>query len=314
MSLRIAREDGRADLTVMISAKVETILARCMVDSEFLQRFADNGAAALDEYRLDEKLRREFAEIDVGRIKGLAALITKVQLNGLWQHLRFTRTLLKLQGIEPQIFIAYRAEHQQNRAGQGVCRKEQTRRFITFLDEYIASRSGPQYAAIADVLHHERFVWEIGTYAQEHAAGNGASTEAESMHLTSITPSEFWRSVPEIRGLLRTQRFTYDVSALVERISASDPSPPTDCPGAVLAYWFDPSVHSLRIFEVDDLSEAILNSVNGCRSVRAIVDRVNRTEAVFVERRAVRDFLAESINAGLIVLRPARRRSSGVTT
>lgn len=258
-----------------MSATVNTVLARCMVDPDYLALMASDREAALRGYELDARTRADFLALDVRRLIGLATVITKVQNNGLWQWLPYTRALTVRYGIEHELFAAFQREHQLLRSGPRT-RDEQTLRFLDFvraaLDEWIPE----EMPGLREVFLHERILWEIRT-----ALGSPTATGTAR--------------VPAPNGALRIGHFACSPSEVIaairkERFIPEDVRPVPQW----LVYHGNLETNSVRTLEVDAQAARILELADGTRSVAAIARDAG------CARGTARSFIGEAADAGLL--------------
>jgi len=256
----------------MSTGTVNTLIARCMVDPEFLALLSSDRDAALRGYDLDDRTRSDFAALDIRRVIGLAAVITKVQNNGLWQWIPNTRALTVRYGLEQEIFAAFHREHQALRAGPRT-RDEQTRRFFDFLGHALAEWIPEETPGLRDVFQHERLLWELRTSL---AAG-----------VASALRVGFFSSSPhETIAAIREERF----------IPANVRSAPQ-----WLVYHADVNVQTVRTLEVDEVTGRVLALAGGTRSIAAIARECG------IDRRRVKRLIDAAVDEGLITS-PVRRR------
>jgi hypothetical protein len=271
-----------------MSALVNTLLARCMVDADFLALMASDRQAALRGYELDTRTRADFLDLDVRRLIGLATMVTKVQSNGLWQWLPYTRALTVRYGVEQEIFAAFQRDHQALRVGPRT-RDAQTRCFLDFLRRAIDEWIPEETPGLRDVFLHERILWEIAVTIRE-----GGSSPAPS-------------GLPAPHGMLRVGLFRCAPSAVIaalreERFDSTcvDGSP------RWLVYHADASGTTLRTLEAEATTAQVLALADGTRSV-ATIACVSGIEAAMV-----RAIVASAVEAGLLVIARKRRNARPV--
>jgi hypothetical protein len=266
---------------------VESVVARCLLDADFLQRARSDPAGTLAAYELDERARADFHALDFTRVGNFAGFITKVQHNYLWESMPYTRALLKHYAIEIEVFAAYHETHLALRK-RGATRREKIGAFLEFLDAYITSG----YPGLRDVLRHERLQWEI-----ESSQPSAAVTAPRP---ASGLPGEL---VPRIRGSLRVGWFELSPLEIVAQMSAGrfDPGQLSLDPGP-LVYWVDPAAEQLRIMRADSLTAALLSGIDGHSPVGAIVSRVAGRRADAAALARVQPVLDHAVQLGLLTL------------
>lgn len=277
----------------MSTLSVETVVARCLLDAEFLHAMRADPVAALAPYELDEAARRDLHRLDVDRVGQFAGFITKVQHNYLWQQVPYTRALMKFHRIEIELFSAYHARHLELRAA----RATRSEKIAAFLD-FVAEQAAPgRWRGLADVVRHERLQWEIeeaGPPAEVAAAGAAAEPTGDL--------------VPVARGHLRVGRFELSPLEIVAQIASGAPAPETlvarpHC----LVYWAPAPAGEVRVMEADDLTAALLGAVDGRLRVRDVVSRVAGEAVGAGTVRRVLPIFERAAADGLLALREPGR-------
>jgi len=115
----------------MTTDVVNTIVARCLLEPGYLERFERDPRAEVAHLDLDESARHELSSLDCRRVRRFGGFISKVQHNDLWDSFPYTRALLKLYGAELDTFAAYRGQHLELvRAGRP-SRERRTKSFLS---------------------------------------------------------------------------------------------------------------------------------------------------------------------------------------
>jgi hypothetical protein len=274
---------------------VDSILARCMLDAEFLAAVSADPERALEGYDLDERSRSDFTRLDFGRVRQFAGFITKVQHNHLWESIPFTRALLKHYGLEIAAFSAYHGTHLRLRA-EGASRQEKSDAFFDFLDRY-ASETARR--GLRDILRHERLELEL------RQAGAPLEGSEPAACLDARPAGPFRLAVPAVRGVLRLGRFEFSPLAVASSlVDGTFREELLERRPHCLAYWVEPGSGTLRILEVDELTGALLEEVDGRRSVRTVVRRALRKVAAAAGVAELRPIFEAAADRGLLRLRP----------
>lgn len=289
----------------MSSAAVNSILARCMTDTAFLEHLANDPRAALTGYDLDEQTRSDFMKLEVGRLRSFAGLIVKVQNNGLWQFFPYTRKLMVHHGIDLDVFVAYRAQHLENRS-ERVPQKVQIARFLSFLDEYLDSQQVVDYPFLRDILAHEKTIWRLRADLDalgDQAAGAGG----EAADVASLRYDDLMSCAPVIHGMLRLVEMGCDPSEIISDLDQPQFEPEQHSfQKRWLAYWVTGTARSLRILQVDRPIASFLSHADGRRSVRAIIRRVVDDVAAGFRLSEFRPFLKLAVKERLLSLKGRR--------
>lgn len=274
---------------------VESLVARCLLDPEFLRDATSNAAAALADRDLPPELLTELAELDLERVRQFAGFVTKVQNNHLWDPLPFTRALIKHYRIEIETFAAFHGRHVALRAS---CATRATRiaAFVEFLDERLAACGG--HAGLRDMLRHERLRLELATV--DHDAG------AQATH-APVSPGEHPALVPVARSVIRVASFVYnplEVAGIISRgeLGYAELTASPVC----LAYYAQPMSQKLRVIEIDELTAALLVRVDGHTAIGEIAASVAGEAPSRQLVAHVRPIFEALSDAGLIALRGAR--------
>lgn len=258
----------------MDSGVVNSILARCLLDSAFLQLLAHDPTAALEGYILDARTHADFLGLNIDKVRNFAGFITKVQHNYLWESFRYMRALLRLYKIEIEVFAAYLPIHQRIRADGRVSKNQKIESFLAFLLAYLDSQEGSRYPGLRDILLHESMLWEIGIALRSYQSPTPLSDE---LAIVSLRPRQFGSVVPMVRGELRVGHFMYDPRQIIAYLTQGHLAlHQLPAQRRCLSYWADSATDQLRILELDDISAALLSQVDGCRSIRTIIRQVTQ--------------------------------------
>jgi hypothetical protein len=286
-------------VSTVTPAAGDSIIARCLLDPEFLSRVSSDPATALAAYPLDERTRRDFEAFDFGSVRSFAGFITKVQHNDLWESIPGTRSVLKYYGVEIETFAAYHPHHLRLRARR-ITRDEKVAAFLDFLEARLAREPSRRYPGLRDILVHERLQWEIRTALTAGVDGVGEASDGRG--------GRFERLVPVIRGALRVGSFEISPSAIASQLAAGRFEPSElRARRHCLAYWGDPEARELHVLEVDELTAVLLAEVDGCRSAGAVVRRVARRLGVDAVSSRFQPVFESAAAHGLLELRRRER-------
>jgi hypothetical protein len=263
-------------------AILHRVLARCLIDPVFLQRVEDHGPGAFTDYDLDEAAAKEFQAI-APQIAKYAGLVATVQNNGLWQYIPATRLLLKRYGLDLKAFVAFRAQHQANRAQRGLDRNTLTASFFSFFERLLSEDADFNNTLLVDVFFHERTMWEMERAAQpQERKEPGGSIDA---------------NYPAINGSLRLMHYHVNPIQAVQRIVGNEPDVGSP-EAAAIGYWRNPSDRTLKVMTLTPAAADLLSRADGTNSYSALV------ESALAERDAERAeiiaFLDHCIAFGLL--------------
>jgi hypothetical protein len=284
-------------MTGSVPGTVNAILARCLVDPEYLEALAQDPAGRVAHLGLDDATRAELAGLDWSRVRAFGGFITKVQHNDLWPVLPYTRALLKAHRREIAVFTAYRPTYLRLRAA-GARQEAKIHSFLSFLAE------SPEVAAcpgLLDVAHHEYTRWLAeGTRARSRETadpGYGLAMTGEAARSTA-------RLVPFVRGWLLTVSFAVDPEATIAAINRGTPLDGGAPAARWLGYWIRPTEDRIRLLELDATTVRVLDAVDGSRDVASVARRSG------ARIRIVRDVLSAAQAQGVVGLRDPSREES----
>jgi hypothetical protein len=280
-----------------LSAAASAIVARCLLDPAFLARLTANRAAALEGCALDDKSYTDFAQLDLQKVRSFGGFITKVQHNYLWDSFPYVRTLMKLYGIEIEVFAGYRQQHLQLVAARA-SRVERISTFLAYLRSYLGAEDGSRWLGLRDMVEHERMEWEIRGLLTDPSLRVTAPTGID----TSALGWPVLESLVPAPSIVRCSHFTYDPRSIVaELASGRFPSDELMQAPRWLAYCAD-GAGRVRVLELDDVSVILLSEVDGRRTIGSIVDRVRQQLSPLARPSELRAFFDAGFRAGLLLL------------
>lgn len=147
------------------AAATTGVLARGLTDRRFCRALLRGRPP-----RLPPDQRAAAAAVDAERLALFAGFITKVRHSDLFEHLPGTLALLRLHGVELEVFRDYFLDHDPQPRGDTDAKVAAV---LAHLARFSATRRGRAVAGLRDVLAHERCLWEI---RRELARGPAAPT------------------------------------------------------------------------------------------------------------------------------------------
>lgn len=280
-------------LAVTTSNTVHTIIARCIIDPDFLHGIETDAPTALAPYGLSVTEISEFAAMNAQRLSEYAGLIAAVQNNGIWQHLPATRWILKHHGLDLKVFVAYRKQHQSHRRERSGVPGHYTVAFMDFLDGLIARETEFAKTDLQDVFRHERILWDV--MRQPHTAAAGPAVQAGGAGKLSSA------SVLQIQGTLRIAHYQANPRLVADALRAGQYAGPPQGE-ATLGYWRDGEGGTLRIFDLDPDSAVLLSAIDGVCSVAALLRKCDCTAPD--RSRAALGLLRECLAMGILTAKP----------
>jgi hypothetical protein len=279
----------------MSTASINSVLARCLVEPHFLDRLAADPAGALSQYDLDRQTRSEFLELDPARIRKLAGFITAVQNNQLWEMLPATRSLLKHFGMEVEIFSRYRETHQNLRSTPGVSREEKIFRFLQFLAAELEASNSPRLHELCNVFLHERLRWQAGCSLTRCPVDSRGPVVEEDRDTSML--------YPVFVGWFRVGRFSADPLGIESQVLEGNFAGGSPSGSArLIGYWGDPVTRCVRLLDLDAPSAALLDLVDGRRTVRLIVQEIGHLQEFAIDLPDVWQFLWNASRTGFLRL------------
>ena len=292
--------------TQMNSAVINSILARCLLDSAFLEQLSQNPDTALRAYGLDARTYADFLEADIARIRSFAGFIAKVQHNHLFEAFPNTRALLKFYGLELRVFTEYLEIHQQNRTSRRLSRDQRTEVFLEFLRDYISNLADSECPGLPDVLSHEQAIWEIKRFLANKELPQPPTPGSEIVSLESERLADV---VPSVNGIVRPIAYRYDPVEVISALQQKrfDPKQLSVC-RKMMCYWGNAETYQLRVFEVNSAVAALLALVDGYRSVADIVRHLTDEIGSVVPISSFLPFFESAVQQGILTISVGRSK------
>jgi hypothetical protein len=256
------------------NAAVNSVVARCLIDPDYLERVAADPEAELRAYSLEDGVRAQFLGFDWAKLYHFAGLITKVQNNPLWQTLPYTRALLKYYRLEIEVFAGYRKTFLQLRASGRTTPFEKVSLFQEYLRNYLSLYSLDRYPGLIDITRHEQIWWSVSNslHREADAPNSWEQVVIDTSHFAD--PRDI---VPVIQGTLQVGNFLYDPELIISLLNGGTFAPHkiSERPRWI-GYWADIKTGSVRLLEFDQHAAALLALIDGCRTTDSILRMVNR--------------------------------------
>jgi hypothetical protein len=268
---------------------METLIARCLTDPVFLEGAVRSPRDV--SLRVADELKLHALDLDFRKLQCFSGFISKVQHNYLWEHFPATRRLLWKLGIEHDVFVQYR-KIQLSASPKASDRQARIRQFCEFLGHYA---SGPSFGLLRCVLMHEKILWEL------RSAKPKERPPCNPWDCAGIPWSKVQRMVPGVSSHVRISTFKYDptrvlaaLSNIEMNLSAIRRKPIT------LLYALD-STSTVRTFNLDPVSGAVVGAITGRQSVRSVISRVRRSGFDWIKPSAFRSVFEQLVTAGFLV-------------
>jgi hypothetical protein len=276
---------------------VNTVVARCLLEPGYLERFEADPGAEVARLDVDAPLRHDLSALDCGRVRRFAGFISKVQHNDLWDSFPYTRALLKHYGAELDTFATYRREHLILGLAGRPSTDTKTRSFLSFLERRLEAAPAYRFRGLLDVLRHERLLWEVALELSE-LAGRTPSADQEPAPVTS--PSG-WIVAPF--DVLRVAALSYHPLEVISALEAGSDQLAHVRPSSVcLCYWGRVDGESVSVLEVDALTATVLAAADGRRTARDVIRHTQEALEGEVRAAEVQPVLGAAVDRGLLRL------------
>jgi hypothetical protein len=251
---------------------IQAVVARCLVDPEFLpaaprraprlargtRRTAKPSAtrehqtAASDDFAA-LAASDLFAPDCLERLSLFRGFIVKVKHNSVRRALPLTFRLLLAVGKELAFFRYYAPSYLAVRSSGPLALERQVQLMAKHLPRFLEADTSLAGRAVADVLMHEMALWSLRANCVEIQPPQSAGAIA-------------WRGEMEIR------RYGTDVLHACAALAARDIEPARDLRDRdhALAYWRPSDCDAVEIFDIDDLTALLFSMVDGHRSLADI--------------------------------------------
>jgi hypothetical protein len=277
---------------MMSLSHIQSVVARCLMDPDFLDSLRSNPRAALKSYELDPHAVSQIVAADLNKIRWFAGFISKIQHNHLWQLFPATRALLAYYKIELDVFAAYRGIQLSPEVRQSD-RDGRIAHFLEFVKDY-GSRKG--FPALRVAAIHEQNLWELGkiAYQKRHLA---------PIHsLSSLSWSDLLRLIPRPNPTLRVISFPSDPGKLVECICAGHFQGKLPRRSVHwIAYVKDPRTARVRFLELNVFSTLMLSRMDGRHTIKSIMVGLGK-DLREVPQAGLTNFIRLSQECGVISL------------
>ena len=242
----------------------------------------------------------DFIQIDIERIRSFAAFIAKVQHNHLFEAFPHTRMLLKLYGLEMEVFKAYLEHHQKNRRKQ-LSRDQRTQMFLIVLKRYIGEVADSEYAGLMDVLCHEQAVWEIHRFLSKKEVPERPTLASEPV---SVKSDRILDAVPSANGIIRTISYSYDPYDIITSFQKQRFDPKLlSISQRVMCYWGNAERRQLQVFEIDQAIALLLALADGHRSIAEIIEELTDELGTAVPTKSLLPFFESAIRQGILTIK-----------
>lgn len=272
------------------TAHCNAVVARALVDPDFLGRLANTPGLALDEMRVPPPFRMALDHLDTDRLGLVAGYVCMVKHNHLWEELPLTRRLLRDEGLDLTVFVAYARERKASADGRGRGRPK-AGDFVDFLVGRSAA-AGPQDGLVADLARHELLLARLASASASAPADDSLRRSSGSQ---PAGPGG-GRWCPRHRGLIAIQAYDHDPAEWVSRrVSQGDSARRERVFVCYSRRWEDDGIRFVR---VDPATALVLGAVDGRRTVAALVEAAGLPSG---SEPLVESVLASAVELELVV-------------
>lgn len=263
----------------MNAAQVHALIAGGVDDPRRLENWA-RAPQTLQTLGVDP------TEMDLSALRGFAGLALKVRHNGLRDPLPLTFRLLRIAGIEIELFADYALARA--RAAAPLARADLAR--ARDLRDFIQCWHQPDNAAHAmlwSLVQHELALLELTQID---------SDTLEALHLPAAHPTPCCRL--RVRGAVRLLEITHDPEAIARVLRASNPELDSIASHQrALCYWRAPRTDAVRLVELDEFGFAAVKAAENGWSVSRLSSAIGMSPRV---PEGVRDSLRQLRQAGML--------------
>jgi hypothetical protein len=288
--------ESRSNATVM------AVVARSLVDLSFLDALGARSTQVRRELGVGSPTERELAPLRIDRLRRFCGFITRVQHNFLWESFPWTIRALRHYRADLDLFADYSYRAQQLRRERAA---QETRiwSFLNYLVERLNSSLGQRCPGVADLLRYEEALWTL------RSSPGVTEGNRRGVLSTRLPFRDALRSVPVSIHPLAIVPHRDEPLQLIERLGGGLPhgSPLTRSdaltPMGQYVYWLDQAEAEVHCARIDAVSALVLAQVDGQRTFRTVIRRVNAATGISIGRRngrAVLDAFAELALIGFV--------------
>lgn len=234
------------------AALVQSVMAAALADPHRLEEW-------IEEPRLLERYGMDAAAMDLSALADFAGLSEKVRHNQCREHLELTFRLLRLSGMEVELFRSYAPRSRQRRR-QGLTTVADRLDGLAAFVEAWAQQGDAGRTLVRDVLWHE---YVIAVLRDSGAAATADGLDPAASH-----------AVPVHDGRLAVRRTTCSPFQVTEVLRAREPDLAAIERGTWTFVYHRAPPGPVRVMEVEDGVAELLLAVDGRSSVEEIARRL----------------------------------------
>jgi len=253
------------------AALVHSLMAAALSDPQRLQDWAAR-PELVERYGVDA------STLDVSTLADFAGMAEKIRHNQCREHLPLTFRLIRLTGVEVELFRTYAPRSSQRRRQGLTSVSDRLAGLAEFVDEW-ADEGEPLRTLVRDVLWHEYLISVLRAPESASDAGTRPTADADG-------------ALPVPAGQIVVRQATCDPLQVARVLRAKEPDLAciTRRPSTFVYHGAQGRV---RILEVEPGVAELLLVVDGRSSVEAIADRLFGDETLVPHLRSTLEQLAD---------------------
>ena len=252
------------------AALVQSVMAAGLADPHRLHEW-------IEEPRLLERYGVDATAIDLSTLADFAGLSEKVRHNQCREHLELTFRLLRLSGMEVELFRSYAPRSRQQRRQGLTTVTDRLDGLAAFVEEW-AQQGEAGRTLVRDVLWHE---YVIAVLREARAIATTDGLDSAAPHAT-----------PLHNGRLLVRRTTCDPFQVTEVLRAREPDLGAIERGTWTFVYHRSPAGAVQVVEVEDGVAELLLAVDGRSSVEEIACRLFGSDELAGSLRSTFDELA----------------------
>jgi hypothetical protein len=278
---------------------IMSVLARCVVEPDFLALILRDPEAALASYPCSPDLQQELLGHDYGSVQQFAGFVTKVKNNPTWPHFPHTRIALIRHGLEADFFVGYSSDHTLLRQSDNRAPHARIDHFYDHLKVFLEvspSTAAPQCLAL---LEHEYTLYILKAEAPSPESSTGSRFKEQML-------SD--HAVPVLTNQARLIHLEYPPLDLARRTEAGnslDSVQPGEC-------WllYRRRGDQIQVTRQEGLAVLAISAINGQRTFAEIFELLVKAVGMQLDQADLRPFFEELFRAGVWEVREPTRKAA----
>jgi len=269
---------------------MHSLIATCLANPHVLAKLSSVQEQEGDRLPTED-LRINPQQLDLEGIRLTAGFITKTRHNPLRKTIPWTLKILRITGLEIQVFADYTAPFLDRCKLGPLTEGERTRSFTEFLLKWLNSKDA-HHRLVRDVVNHETIMHEVkqaDVVNQRHRV------------IDSQFASEY--CIPFVRGLMRFNKTSSNPQKVIEALKGEiNTLSSLERKDFYFCYWRRDQSPSIELLELDLVSAILLAQINGQRTIQEIASKVNKDYDLGIDPASLVETFQEAAVNGLINL------------